>query len=333
MAAIGRTTSSALTYHGPNTSTFLSYGIVSANTQASILWKEGTFYYAEFSSPNRRLYIPSSAVVITSGSVITYNPSISTRYVSGDGGIARFGSSSAYVTSVAPDFPQTVGILAGKTEGSYSFIEYQRKAEAGKRRAWFETSKLTTSKPTPGNYTHGHTINSDGETWYKGNPWNGYLTSTSKTWSYGHLGVDIQRHLNSTQVTGKEVYAIAAGTVVATGYNSGNGNVVVIRHTINGKNYYSYYCHLSSYYNRTSVSEGEAIGVMGSTGNSDAPHVHICITRDNEGVDNPGYHKVNTVKTKFVETGPGYLDYNSTRYFNPDKYFSDGASFISNNYN
>lgn len=83
-------------------------------------------------------------------------------------------------------------------------------------------------------------------------------------------------NLNAIDIAGSgNVVAAESGTVVSAGWNSsGFGYAVTIRHA-NGL--YSLYGHLSSISVRAgqSVSRGQAIGVIGSTGNSNGPHLHF----------------------------------------------------------
>jgi murein DD-endopeptidase MepM/ murein hydrolase activator NlpD len=80
---------------------------------------------------------------------------------------------------------------------------------------------------------------------------------------------------------GTPVVAATAGTVVAVNGNAGAsyGNYVAIEHS---GGVYTLYAHLSS----TSVSVGQSvtagqtIGAVGSTGNSSGPHLHFEVRND-----------------------------------------------------
>ena len=73
---------------------------------------------------------------------------------------------------------------------------------------------------------------------------------------------------------GTPVVSTARGTVTSAGWNGGWGNIVRIRHN-NG--YTTHYGHLSAYgtgiKSRTSVSQGQVVGYVGSTGSSTGPHL------------------------------------------------------------
>jgi len=110
-------------------------------------------------------------------------------------------------------------------------------------------------------------------TWssYQNMSWDSY-TNTGSGRNY-HLGIDIAG-------SNTNVCAAANGTVAAVGYNGANGNYVVIRHTMpNGGTVYSFYAHLSSYCvsSGNTVSKGDKIGVMGSTGDAKGAHLHFAI--------------------------------------------------------
>ena len=86
-----------------------------------------------------------------------------------------------------------------------------------------------------------------------------------------HGGTDI----TGGGISGKPVYATRAGRVIsAVTSNSGYGIYVLIDH---GDGYSSLYAHMSARYVSTgdSVSKGQMIGRVGSTGNSTGPHLHF----------------------------------------------------------
>lgn len=104
-----------------------------------------------------------------------------------------------------------------------------------------------------------------------------------------HAGIDI----SSSGINGKTVVAAASGVVIAAGWNSGGyGNYIMINHGSSGGNtYVTLYGHLSSVGTSVgaTVSRGQAIGRVGSTGRSSGPHLHFEI-RVNGSARNPmGY--------------------------------------------
>lgn len=100
-------------------------------------------------------------------------------------------------------------------------------------------------------------------------PVNGTITSRFGRRSGGtHTGLDIA---NST---GTPIKAAAAGTVVYSGYKGSYGRLIIIAHT---NSIQTYYAHCSRLYVSAgqTVSQGEIIAAVGSTGNSTGPHLHL----------------------------------------------------------
>ena len=97
---------------------------------------------------------------------------------------------------------------------------------------------------------------------------------------HGWNGVDIGA------VQGTPIYAAAGGTVIISrangGWNGGFGNYVVITHN-NGSQ--TLYAHMKSTIVSAgqSVSSGQTIGYVGSTGRSTGPHLHFEV----RGAENP----------------------------------------------
>ena len=89
-----------------------------------------------------------------------------------------------------------------------------------------------------------------------------------------HCGIDIASRNGDANV-----YAAAYGKVVYTGYTSGNGNHVIIQHTLSGNTVYTLYSHLNSISCKVgnSVNQGTKIGIYGNTGNSSGRHLHFAI--------------------------------------------------------
>ena len=83
-----------------------------------------------------------------------------------------------------------------------------------------------------------------------------------------HNGMDIASNMGTT------VYAADGGKVVLAEWYGGYGNCIMIDH---GNGYKTLYGHLSviSVKNGQSVTQGAAIGQVGSTGNSTGPHLHF----------------------------------------------------------
>lgn len=73
------------------------------------------------------------------------------------------------------------------------------------------------------------------------------------------------------------VVAAASGTVTNSSYSSSYGNVIFITHNINGQTFQTVYAHLSTRSVSTGqrVEQGQFLGYMGNTGQSDGQHLHF----------------------------------------------------------
>ncbi len=93
-----------------------------------------------------------------------------------------------------------------------------------------------------------------------------------------HQGLDI------AAPTGTTVTAAAGGTVVMAQWYGGYGNYIAIDH---GGGYSTGYGHLSAIYISVNqaVQRGQAIGAVGSTGESTGPHLHFEIRINGKAVD------------------------------------------------
>ena len=93
-----------------------------------------------------------------------------------------------------------------------------------------------------------------------------------------HKGIDIGA------VTGTPVLAAASGKIVSAGSAGHYGNMVMIDH---GDGYYTLYAHNSAILCKVgdSVNQGDAISLVGSTGNSTGPHLHFEVREGNKPLD------------------------------------------------
>ena len=100
--------------------------------------------------------------------------------------------------------------------------------------------------------------------------------------SGAHTGLDIATS------TGTTIKAAAAGKVVHSGWKGSYGKLVIIDH---GNGVQTYYGHCSSLDVKVgqSVSQGEAIAKVGSTGNSTGPHLHFEIRLNGKAVNPQSY--------------------------------------------
>ncbi|MCR5173510.1 MAG: peptidoglycan DD-metalloendopeptidase family protein [Oscillospiraceae bacterium] len=97
-----------------------------------------------------------------------------------------------------------------------------------------------------------------------------------------HAGIDIGA------VYGAQILAADSGTVTASYYHWSYGNMVMISH---GNGYTTLYAHMSSFAVSTgqSVSKGQVIGYVGSTGQSTAAHCHFEIRYNGNYCDPKDY--------------------------------------------
>src|SRR5712692_5271797 len=93
-----------------------------------------------------------------------------------------------------------------------------------------------------------------------------------------HTGIDLAAPL------GTEVHSATAGIAFVGFDSSGAGNYVVVTA---GPHVRILYCHLSAFRVRSggSVSPGQVIGLVGSTGLATGPHVHLQIDVDGTAVN------------------------------------------------
>jgi murein DD-endopeptidase MepM/ murein hydrolase activator NlpD len=105
------------------------------------------------------------------------------------------------------------------------------------------------------------------------------MTSYARAGAYGgapHNGVDF------AAAYGDPINTVGDGIVLASGFNSGWGNWVAVRHPGLG-NIVSLYGHMrapTGLANGTVLSAGAILGYEGSTGNSTGAHLHLSIYKD-----------------------------------------------------
>lgn len=121
----------------------------------------------------------------------------------------------------------------------------------------------------------------------------GYGSRTAPTTNKGkgskqHDGIDIGGSVN-----GQAADSIGGGKVTEVGYDeNGYGNYVVVDH---GNGYTSLYGHLqkATVKQGDTISAGQQVGVIGSTGNSSGPHLHLRVHKNGQSIDPrtviPGY--------------------------------------------
>jgi murein DD-endopeptidase MepM/ murein hydrolase activator NlpD len=97
-------------------------------------------------------------------------------------------------------------------------------------------------------------------------------------WGRMHEGIDI------SAPTGTSILAAAAGTVIHAGWLGGYGYLVVIDH---GNGLATAYAHASAILVAVgqSMSQGETVALVGSTGHSTGPHLHFEVRVNGVAVD------------------------------------------------
>ena len=113
----------------------------------------------------------------------------------------------------------------------------------------------------------------------------GYLWPTAarkitQYFGWRHTGLDVAGPV------GTPIYAARSGKVIKAqgGYNGGYGNMVTIQHPNGTKTLYAHMSSISVAVGQT-VSRGNTIGNVGSTGRSTGPHLHFEIRRGGELLD------------------------------------------------
>jgi murein DD-endopeptidase MepM/ murein hydrolase activator NlpD len=153
--------------------------------------------------------------------------------------------------------------------------ERQRRAEQKRRqeRERQRAQQAQTQQPTSSATTSAPS--SSGYAW----PLCARVTSEyGPRWGRMHRGIDLGAS------TGTAIGASKAGTVIFAGWQGGYGRLLLIDH---GDGVVTAYAHMSQInVSSGSVSQGQTIGLVGSTGNSTGPHLHF-ETRVNGSAVNP----------------------------------------------
>ena len=110
----------------------------------------------------------------------------------------------------------------------------------------------------------------------------GHRESPTAGASSNHQGIDIGAS------TGSSITAADGGTVITASYSSSAGNYVVIGH---GNGLSTVYMHCSKLLvsEGDTVSKGQTIAKVGSTGYSTGPHLHFGVRKNGSYVDPTDY--------------------------------------------
>ncbi|ACL19197.1 murein DD-endopeptidase MepM/ murein hydrolase activator NlpD [Desulfitobacterium sp. LBE] len=114
-------------------------------------------------------------------------------------------------------------------------------------------------------------------------PYGGYVSSY-----YGYRGSEFHTGIDYAGSSGDPFVAAAAGTVVAAGRQGNYGNCILVDH---GNGIQTRYAHASKILVKVgqSVSQGETIGLVGSTGRSTGSHLHFEIIVNGDTVNPANY--------------------------------------------
>lgn len=115
-------------------------------------------------------------------------------------------------------------------------------------------------------------------------------TAGGRRGSSNHAGLDLDTDNGNNRAT---IRASAAGVVLFAGNNgNGYGNHVIIGHADGTTSFYGHLDSLSPNLIGTTVTSGQSIGVMGTTGNSSGIHLHYEQRRTNRSGDMVAYDPV-----------------------------------------
>lgn len=114
-------------------------------------------------------------------------------------------------------------------------------------------------------------------------PSRGSITSPfGMRWGRMHEGIDIAGNV------GDPIYAFKTGVVVFAGWENGYGNMIKVRHNDGMESIYGH-CSKLLVKEGTTVTKGQKIAEVGSTGNSTGPHVHFEVRVNGEPINPKEY--------------------------------------------
>jgi murein DD-endopeptidase MepM/ murein hydrolase activator NlpD len=187
-------------------------------------------------------------------------------------------STKAHRVRRAATAPVLIGALACSVLG---VPEAAAAAEPNSTPAWLVTAKVKPNTAPKMKIVEGMTVRPEPSA--KVLPLTGYrLTATfgnaGSLWSSDHTGLDF------AAPSGTPLLAIDAGVVTEVGYDGSYGNKTVIALEDGTE---LWYCHQSTQNVAVgeTVSAGDVIGTVGTTGNSTGPHLHLEVRVNGEPVD------------------------------------------------
>jgi len=216
--------------------------------------------------------------------------------------LAKYEKSISETQTVAAEYSSKLveqeDIIETLIENERIRVEKERKAEE-KRKKEEEAERIRLAEEKAANTASNDTSdnsndNSTGSNTFTGDfiwpaPSSGRITSnfgyrdqpTAGASTY-HKGIDIGAS------SGSKIVAAASGTVVTASYSVSTGNYIMISH---GNDTYTIYMHCSKLLVSAGdqVNQGEAIGLVGSTGFSTGPHLHFGVMVDGAYVNPQNY--------------------------------------------
>jgi murein DD-endopeptidase MepM/ murein hydrolase activator NlpD len=190
---------------------------------------------------------------------IQSSPTISTRTTSGVGGEAHELTGNRLVEAAAETHHSLQDVHRQAEDISNRLATIKAELE---EKQWLEEHTPTIWPSASRTITSGYGMRSDPFT---------------KRPSF-HSGLDISGK------TGDPVHAAAAGTVIATGWDSQLGNYIRLEHT---RGLRTVYMHLSAILveKGDTVTKGQRIGKVGSTGRSTGSHLHYEVLKNGQPAD------------------------------------------------
>ncbi|MCH5208474.1 MAG: peptidoglycan DD-metalloendopeptidase family protein [Oscillospiraceae bacterium] len=140
--------------------------------------------------------------------------------------------------------------------------------------------------PRPANSAPGATVEAGKFIWPVGG------SGGKKTWGYAAPGYSTHRGLDISAPYGTPVFAAETGTITQinpSGYGGGWGTFVVISHGSGVSTRYAHMAGIANIYVGQTVTAGQLIGYVGSTGNSTGNHLHFEVLVGGIRVD-PSYY-------------------------------------------
>ena len=179
--------------------------------------------------------------------------------------------------SITDELDKSV-VKVARTASTTKKVTSRGSSSTTKRTTSTKTSKGKTTKKTTSTSLNGVKLTVK--------PVSGIITSRfgsrESIRSSGHSGLDIATK------KGTNIKAAAGGTVLFAGYSGAYGNVVKISH---GSGIKTYYAHCSKLYVKTgdTVSAGDVIAAVGSTGRSTGNHLHFEVVKNGVYVNPQNY--------------------------------------------